>query len=415
MRKTRKKYSSRNNRQTSVVKRRKSMKQHGGVWPWNMLFPKTSINPNKNLAKNLEYFDNNSVFLLSGHSSETGSSRYKLKGNEYFASPIECGKMTTGTIMPFFEFVESDPKIKIPNIEDETSLHPLSYNDFPFSVTWSINNNSLNNNVLNENLLKRKKWESDAFKLYFSQSSYKGTNTIPQLKFNFFSGKSILTSEKKIFHTYNGEPIKFTFNGKTDYIQPGDYLIFDISISGVLYPNQKIDRLINKIYELKEEYSNIIQNTFKLPNLGMYYLYVLIPAMDVFETETDYIHSDISYYKYLKEVLLHLTSLSYIGLDYWDFDNPEKRASELLFDAQMTIEDIFEFIRETKGDEPVFLINPLCRNIPSIVEVNYNSNYETNTRGLAPNSERRQRIEAKKLAASTPPPDSGGGAGYQLN
>ncbi len=72
----------------------------------------------------------------------------------------------------------------------------------------------------------------------------------------------------------------------------------------------------------------------------------------------------------------------------------------------MLVKDIFDFIHGRNGNKPVFLINPCCRNLLYNGEP-YNSNYETNIRGLVPKSARRKRIEAK-LAAT----DSGGGAGH---
>ncbi len=309
MRKTRKMV----HRQTPVVKRRKSVKllcggakgqSRGGTWLQNILYPKSPMNIYKNVAKGLGYFDNNSVFLLTGHSSDTGELRYKLKDNEFFASPLECGRIGYTTILPFLDFAAHNPKIKIPTVEDETSLHPLTYNSFPFRGITS------RNDVFKKGRMFER-WEKDSWKLYFPQSPKINTNTIPQMEFKYFSGNPVFTKEKNNFHTYEGEPVEFTFDGKTDYIEPGDYYIFDISISGVLYPNQDTQPLISKLYELVE-YSVIIRDIFKLPLLSYYYLYVLIPVEDLVE-QKDFIHSDISYYKYMKEVMINVTSLSYIG------------------------------------------------------------------------------------------------------
>lgn len=377
-------------RKTRKQKRHTASKQYGGLKNsllQGLIAPKSPLNVYRNFAKKLaspKYFNNNSVFLLSGHSSDTAEPRYKLKGNEFFASPIECGRITLSTALPFLDFAAQNPKIKVPFVEDETSLHPLTYNDFPFRATISRNNTTKK---------RIKRWEKDSWKLYFPQSSSIGTNTVPQMEFKFFSGEQINTQEDEIVHTYEGEPVEFTFEGKTDYIEPGDYFIFNISISGVLYPNQDVEAVKRKIVELKQ-YSDIIENTFELPSLPYYYLYLLIPAEDFIE-ETDHIHNEISYYRYLKEVLITMTSLSYIGLDYWGFDNPETSASQLLLEAKMLVGDIYDFIRDSKSNEPVFLINPLCRDVPSNLEA-YDSNYETNVRGLVPNSSRRKRITEKQ-------------------
>ncbi len=354
----------------------------------NVIAPhlKTPLNTYRTFSK--RYFNNDSIFLLCGHAGDTESSRYKLKDNEFFASPIECGRITYSSSEPFLEFASHNMKIKIPNVKDETSLHPLMYSDFPLKLKSTISALSVNNEYKRE--------EMDSWKLYFPQSSYKSTNTIPPIEFKYFNGHYVKTNKNDLFHSYVGEPVEFTYKGTTNYIESGDYFIYTVSVSGVLFPNQDVNKFIDKLYKLKE-YSDIIQNTFNLPNNMEYYLYILIPVEDYYE-DNDYIHSKISYYKYLKDVLIELSELSYIVID--DIINDNLLVSKIL-DASLLVEDIFKIIREDKGDEPIFIINPLCRSLPSHLKesaqlLENESNLETNVRGLVPYSLRRRRITEKQ-------------------
>ncbi len=318
-----------------------------------MLPNPTSNRPptNNSVASETIYFENSHVFLLAGHGKDISNERYKLKENEFYATPTKCGRLGLVFVNDYIKFLHHNPSIKIPNPANTESLYPLNYNNFPFKKTSSINKSNL---ALFG--LKRKINTEDGFKIYHSNTKFKYTNTIPGTHYYYFNQHLIKENVRP--KTYGDTA--FEYGGKTDYIYSmSSYNIFQITISGAINPNTSTDSFDNALQVLLPS-SNELEKIFELKPAPPHTLTVIFSSNDQYNGEL--FSSNISYYKYLKYVLDLMSSLS--GINYReliDITRPDLKLFDVLtFGVSMN--DLFTKLREKVGDDkPIFVINPLCR------------------------------------------------------
>ncbi len=338
------------------------------------------------------YFENSHVFLLAGHGEDLGTGeRYELKQNEFYASATQCGRISGSIIQDKFKFITHNPTIKIPDESVPSSLYPLNYPNFPLkkymSSEYTPNSYKFNTQI-------------DAMKIYFPQSQFSHTKTIPLTNFH---PVSFWKDEKSI--NYQGNPIPFEYNGKTDNINPAEYNIYILTISGVQRPNINIEEYNRKFNELKLKSDYLRENlfpnhVFKLNFDFKYFLSIILP-----KNVGVYFNSNMSYYMYAKDVIETVFSLSFIRLDeFINILNPILTFHNIFY-FKIRIDNLINKIRTKLGDDkPILIINNLCRPVPEelrhkIPELRYNSNTEINVRTIK--SKKRLNYSIFNIMAET--------------
>ncbi len=382
---------------------------------------------NRNNSNSNKYFDNSHVFVLAGHSVDIGGPRYKLKDNEYYSSPTQCGRNSTNTEESFFKWVQHNPKIKIPN-----ESYTLNYNNFPFKQTSSVPHAGLPtslpyfseaattakivkgeyNNSRLLNLLTLQKTKIDNWKIYFPESSFEKSNSIPNFSYQYFNVHNLSMLYPFVPTAYKKMP-SFIYKGIETYISPFSLVNLSfITLSGVLQPNMWTEELQEEYNRLKIT-SNLIEDiaffnkTAELPiNIKSYIkkyhlnpigvtdrcLWFFYPNRTISHNtlkelnkkeksrisivknvysnmllegnkwDSALYNSQESYALYLKDVLEFLSKLSFIDYkDYIDVNNPALKFKDVL-NLQLDSYKLFTDIRRKLGDDkPIFVLNPLCR------------------------------------------------------
>lgn len=333
---------------------------------------KTWINKNPKISKYIhnKFFDSSHIFFLAGHGTDSGGPRYKLKENEFYASPTTCGRLGIGFDSQKEIFASSNPFIKIPNVKNSSSLYPLNYNYFPFRTTASVKYKPGIKKIIGSPELTNIKFASNDWKVYFPQSDFIKTNSIPSFEYTCFSYQS---AYKPIKVDYRDEPFQFEFNGETIIIKPGQYELYYLSISGAISPNSMVgtkgDVYMDRFNELYETSHLIIDKFSKYnPNISEQYgsLWVIVP---ISEPNLALYMDNNPIANYFREVVRLMFSLSFIN-----FENYIKITRTTTFiDVLNTSIDsttLFHDIRQKLGDEkPMFILNKLCRGITLTTEL----------------------------------------------
>ncbi len=339
------------------------------------------------------YFKNSHVFLLAGHGKDTSTERYKLKENEFYASPTKCGRLGLIQLSDYFKFLHHTPRIKVPNPAIPESLYPLNYNNFPLKKTSSINKSNL---ALFG--LKRKINTEDAFKIYHSYTKFSHTNTIPGTTYYYFNQHLIKEHvQPKIW----GET-RFSYGGESTSIHSiNAYSIFHLTISGAINPNvntESFDNALQTFLPVSNELAKIFGIKPAPPNT----LIFIFSSYDQISPEL--FSTNIAYYKYLKDIMDLMSSLSGINYrDLIDVTQPDLKLFDVLTFG-IPVSDLFAKLREKVGDdEPLFIINPLCREVSSLsnmsrnmYRLSNNSNIESNLLRTTRNRNKNSRYTRKR-------------------
>ncbi len=342
------------------------------------------------------YFENSHVFLLAGHGEDTGGIRYELKENEFYATPTRCGRLGIMETIKYMNFVRHNPQIKIPTRGNDSSLYPLNYEDFPFRESSSIMNVA---NERGQRLYLNQTNTQHEFKIYYPFSSKSHTKSIPNVLFYYFSHFLIGRSR------YTGPAISFNYGGSIDTINPGEYILFQITFSGALNPNSYNQEFVTGYNDRLMPLSNQLVQLFGVTaNMYSNSLLFFIPTE---EYETVLYNSDKSYYKYLRELLNLFSLLSIIKYTELIDIRADTRLIDVL-NMKINIQIIYEKLREqVRDNKPIFIINPLCRQLvaaarPREHRLSNNSNVEMNIRGTINRGQRsryatKRRITRKKV------------------
>ncbi len=331
-----------------------------------------------------EYFDNKRIFILSGHGGNNPEdTSYTLARNEFYAAPTRCGLTTFGAESQWFSFIRSNPRIEIPTSESK-SFYTLNYENFPFKTTKSIIPNNLD--PITKQILpgREANIETNSFKMYVPFSSKEKTHSIPNNLYSFFP-----------FLRKQNLPITkptFNFNGKVyDKSNFGKCMIGTLMISGILSPNtdteifeEEFERiqiesnaLLNAIGNypssriiVRPQEETIIINKFgkskNIPYPMVNILFIVLPEYAFNKNILDdYSRSD-PLLDYCKRAMNLMSSLSVIPIE--EFAPDKDTFGGRLF-AFQPISNVFKLIRKnlsthfpTNINEPILLLNPLCRN-----------------------------------------------------
>ncbi len=340
------------------------------------------------------YFENSHVFLLAGHGSELGGERYELKPNEFYAIAMQCGRLSSfNPPKKYIDFVTHNPTIKIPDESIPSSLYPLDYPDFPFKQIGSLNQrfyNHYENTGITPNTVE------DEFKIYFPQSTFSHTKTIP------FAIYHPLAYWKRPRVNYKGNPIPFEFNGKTDNINEGVYDIYMVTISGLLRPNSITDNFKNNFNKLQLKSNYLYENLFpNIQKVNDNELFMIIAEDDNLKIP---ILKD-----YNSNILSLVFSLSFFTLqDFIDMD-PSFSWDTPFPNPKIRINDLFDNIRiQFNDNKPIFIINSICRYVLNtskstrINNLGYESNTGTNRRGTKSRKKFKHVIITKDNIFSSP-------------
>jgi hypothetical protein len=199
---------------------------------------------------------------------------------------------------------------------------------------------------------------------------------------------------------YNGAPRPFTFEGRTDMINPGIYNIYQLTISGVLSPNTFDQTFMDKFNELKV-ISRQLEILFDVTDL-MIDQYILIFFPENTEDTVNWL--DIrpiyvtSYFEYMKDVMIKVSNLSKLPINFL-FINPTIQTIKSILTKTFTINDVYQLLRRQLIDnDPIFVINPLCRGyIQDRAQRSNNSNIEMNIRGTRNRSNRSRYAVKRKI------------------
>jgi hypothetical protein len=368
-----------------------------------------------------EYFDNKRIFILVGHGIHFPVDQsYKLKPNEFYASPTRCGFVTIASDLPWLIFAKSNPRIKIPTPESK-SFYTLNYENFPFKKTKSIMSANLDPHTLMPLPGIEFNIETNAFKMYVPFSSKEKTRTIPDEIFQFFS----FESKPDLQIRYR----EFDFNGKK-YVSTklGNYKIGTMTISGILSPNTDTIKFDEEFSYLQDESDKLllsiggfnradiigmrkIGKEFNEPYPVALPLLFLLPEYGFSESIfNDYSVSD-PLLDYCKRVLNLMSSLSVIKIE--EFIPNKYSFADVLDTAMQPISKVFEMIRNKfpeDSSKPILLLNPLCRSIMNtpIINTIYNARQEigneTNIRSITKNTKRYKNFKNKtrRFAAANP-------------
>ncbi len=380
-----------------------------------------SVNSGMGIDPDSEYFDNSRIFILAGHGIHFPVDQsYKLKPNEFYASPTRCGFITIASDLPWLIFAKSNPRIKIPTPESK-SFYTLNYENFPFKTTKSIMSTNLDLQTFLPLPGKEFDIETNAFKMYVPFSSKEKTRTIPDEIFQFFSFESKPHLEIR-YRT-------FDFNGKT-YVRTnlGNYKIGTITISGILSPNTDTSKFDEEFSYLQDESDNLLlsiggfsrKHIIGIRKIGKKFnepypvalpLLFLLPEYGFSESIfNDYSVSD-PLLDYCKRVINLMSSLSVIKIE--EFIPNKYSFGDILDTAMQPISKVFELIRNKfpeDNSKPMLLLNPLCRSIMKTLRTNTVNNSrqeignETSIRSITKNTKRYKNFKNKtrKFTAANP-------------
>jgi hypothetical protein len=344
----------------------------------------------------VEYFNNDHVFALSGHSSDDlFSARYSLKSNEFYANATICRRVTSLPTKPFGEFIDinNTQKFRIPKPGDK-SYYILDSPSFPFRTTLSKDKNKQNGAYT---------FEQDAFKIYVPFSEAENTRTIPNSSFSicddlYKDDRTLLETDKR----------KIIYNGKEYIFPPGKYTIRYIRYCGVLSASSgKGSLILNNNYrkfEDNDKAMNVaaakldIDRIFRLDTtrMGTPLVFPENQEFDVLFNKpgvfNDYLRNafDIAF----SASVLHYSEL--VNMAYYT------SFGEILF-ASLHVDELFEKIRRKLNDnKPIFIINPLCRAVTTVSNVDKKivklkrQNSITGTNLLSLGSKNTARYKKKK-------------------
>ncbi len=333
-----------------------------------------------------KYFDNENVFILSGHSgNHPRDESYELKPHEFYASPARCGYLLYTSTSQFHEILNSDPKIKIPTPSSKT-YYTLNYEHFPFKSTQSLHEEK-------ENVSTNFEWESNAFKMYVPFSTKQKTKTIPNNKyvpFNYLITKNVIIPDTIRYITVK--------NQEYDKTRLGNYFSFYLGISGLLNPNVDsrskyafTKKFLHDLPILEQESIKLLRNCGfskeDIPIRGVMELFLLIPEY-AFDKDIMDDYSSDPLLDYCKKAIETMFLLSTINLSQIIDANGTTLTFKNILNYHIYISHVFDLLNEhmyghlttNNTKEPMLLINPLCRN------------YKLNNTNTSSNNIRRRNI-----------------------
>ncbi len=333
-----------------------------------------------------KYFDNDYVFILSGHSgNHPRDESYELKPHEFYASPARCGYLVYGTNSQLWKILDTNPKIKIPTPLSKT-YYTLNYENFPFETIQSLQQEKRNTHNEFE-------FESNAFKMYVPFSTKQKTKTIPNniyIPFNYQETKNV-----KIPDTIKYIKVK---NQKYNKTRLGNYFSFHLGISGLLNPNlaSRSGWATTKDFDrdfpiLKQESIKLLGNCgFSEEDIGMHgqlKLFILIPEY-AFDKDIMDDYSSDPLLNYCKKAIETMFLFSEMKLSKIIDTNGKTLTFNNILNYYIYISQVFDLLNEfmyghlttNNIKEPLLLINPLCRN------------YKLNNTNTSSNNIRRRNI-----------------------
>ncbi len=371
-----------------------------------------------NNAEESEYFSPDSIFLLAGHGYYNPGPRYALKQNEFYSSVATCGESTFVNDLDFLLFGLYNQQIKIPKSNSDT-FYTLNYPNSPFIESRVANILFSTHEPSPQNI----KIVKHGYKMYVPFSKSKKTHTITNDFYRFISDMDI-KQQMLVIKNFQDKtqaikldvPDSFNFGGmeykRDDF---GEFQLREISISGVLHSAMSLtEEFIEQITDLKKK-SDEIESIFldkpikKKPIIfgqsskyggydpKAFTLNILLSEYS-FNSNffTDYSQSD-PLLEYNKQAVLILSSLSYYPLEKF-LENGLNSTFLDVYQATRKISEIYKYIQSTrKGNKPIIIINPLCRNyFGSNVNTRIEeSNEETDPLSVHPAGPRYARMRNK--------------------
>ena len=340
--------------------------------------------PSAPLVNDNAYFKNENVFCLMGHGAynNTEPKFYKLAQNEFYANSTKCGFVAFFDREKLNQFIFTKYKIPIP-VQFTSTYHTL--NALPvFKNSQQAHYSKLRNNqsITSNNV----SISQNAFKMYVPFSHKTRTNTITNDIFYYFN-----THKLKNF-THNDT---ITFGGKEHILPKDHYSIYTITWSGIV-PSHSNDKISDIDLSEMNKTTNWIIDTFNITDPLIIprtspYVFVFIVPNPIFNSPYSTLHKNkdkISpLYKHFFDLLDTMSHLSIIPIKEFCLDYDNYTIGQI-FNMNRPIKDIYEMIHSYKqNDEPILLINPLCRVKFNSTENNanqlqYESNENTNVRSI---------------------------------
>ncbi len=317
------------------------------------------------------YFKYDHVFLLNGHGSDVEYElRYKLKNNEFYANSTTCGRLGISSEAHHSERLNrffSSSSIKIPKPNNSSYYSSNSNNIFSIDTTskWNSKNND------------KTITEKDAYKIYVPFSKSILTQTIPITIYQYLS-----------LHLAN------------KWQATKNYSIVPIMFSGIIN-KQKFPKDINYIYN-KSDTCRIGRAFTQM----FWYIFGNRPVPEnhvkfylIFDEDSlyDRYYSNKPIHIYNRQIIKEVSQFSFISLEEIILYNLNKNfqpspALPYLYNKRtiqnsnitwndiinelsiIPIPELYNLLREKlNDDDPIFIINPLCRGIPNIPSVDRNT------------------------------------------
>ncbi len=342
-----------------------------------------------------EYFSPDHIFLLNGHGSEPKSKnnlgriinrqdrRYTLKDNEFYAGSTTCGMLgLSKTIKELTKFITSDVPVEIPSPD----MNSFYTEQFPVGPTrqLKLENRELLNTIGSTHDMFEviAPLRNKAHKIYapFLNKS-PSSSTVPNSRIQLLFVHQM--NEPNIKYPEGG----FTFEDVRIFLKKGTYTVYELMISGILQSGQDNVKTIAAQRALKAKSEQIV-NIFNIKKPNPNCLYIVITNYTLSKMFDDAHLDPLTIY--LKEAIIAMFSDSFIK-PYEILEDPT--FYDIVY-GKWPISNLFEIIRDIiNDDEPILLINDLCRPTSSdVIESNIAySNNESDPRSYHPSHPVRQK------------------------
>lgn len=309
------------------------------------------------------------IFELAGHGSSEAQDIYVLQDNEFYTTPVICGAGGAVGSDKWYTFVTSKPTIHIPT--------PTNANFFGNSYSTYLQGITIQQLYKNGVPYDKLVYEHHAYKMYVPFASERGSKTIYNTSVQLFDTKHFESSkpaDNTFTFTY-GDVSKTYTDDELD-----DFILYKISISGVLPCNKLLSNvelaLINP--SLKTASATIMRSFLPGVNDSTGFFVCIPPDYDdiIYTPTGDY---DDPLVMYLRDVVTAVYSDSVLTPN-------ELYGDDITFrDLWNTIpmSELYPKIRATiHDDEPMIVVNRLCRDYSGWPEYIVNSNENVNLRSF---------------------------------
>ncbi len=328
----------------------------------------------ENTRRREKYFKPGHILIIEGHAEAIGPDVYRLKDNEFYTTPTLCGYETIVDPKEQYDFVTSQPQIRIPT-QHNTSFFNKKNNYFTQSYTQQ------------RQMYGYFRKEYGAYKMYVPFTSASGSHSIYNTHIQPFS---VFKIEKENFTIPTPHTFTLTYKTHTktydEYDDSSKFTLYSISISGVLQSH----RSHSKTRELLQDpdlraTSRSIVEIFSIDG-GLAdhntYLYILLPNTMVDKKVLPATRTINPLINYIRDAIVAVYKDSLLSLE--DLYGPDVRIDDLLTKS-IPMSVLYPKIHDALPDQsaPMLVINKLCRYHDA--NMTYpNSNNSMNTRSVNP-------------------------------